>query len=313
MIPISRSNSLRKLIRLARPQFLIAGLFLFVFGACWAILLGAPFSLARLVLGYLVFMPAHLSISFSNDYFDVEADRHGEPTFFSGGTRILVDHPELRNPAKRIAVILILCSLLFGLFFQIVYSPPIWFMGLVILGNLTGWFYSAPPLRLAYHGLGELAMIFSIGLLIPALGYLVTSGHIDKDGMLFTVPLMLYGLAFILSVENPDMEADRLGKKMTWVARRGRSFGFSVTGAALLLATLFFLCIPWLTSRTYPLNFRFLGALSLLPLGAGCIGWLKRPLVKEPAARIVFWILLSYAVFCLLADGYLIFLILNRS
>jgi 1,4-dihydroxy-2-naphthoate octaprenyltransferase len=274
--------------------------------------LGAPFYLPRILLGYLVFLPAHLSISFSNDYFDVDADQHGKPTLFSGGTGILVNHPGLRNPAKWVAISLILCSLALGVLFQIMYSTPIWFLGLVLLGNLLGWSYSAPPLRLAYRGLGELAMVFSIGLLIPALGYLATSGHINPDGLLFTIPLMLYGLAFILSVENPDMESDRLGNKRTWVARKGRSFGFSLTGASLLLATLFFFCIPWLTSRTYPVDFHILGILSLLPLGAGLFGLLKRPVEKLPATRVVYGILIAFAAFCILAVGYMVFLVFSQ-
>jgi len=261
-----------------------------------------------MLLGYLVLMPAHLSVSYSNDYFDVDVDRHGKPTLFSGGSGILVNHPELREPAKWVAIALILSSLTFGILFQIVYSTPVWFLGLVVLGNLLGWFYSAPPLSLAYRGLGELAMVISIGLLVPGLGYLVTSGHIDQDGLLFSLPLMLYGLAFILTVENLDMESDRLGSKRTWVARKGRSFGLSLTGAAVLLATLFLFCLPWLTSRTYPMDFRFLGILSLLPLGAGCIGWLKRPLEKSPATRVVYGMMTALAAFCILADGYMVFL-----
>jgi 1,4-dihydroxy-2-naphthoate octaprenyltransferase len=261
-----------------------------------------------MLLGYLVLLPAHLSVSYSNDYFDVNVDRHGKPTFFSGGSGVLVNHPSLRKPAKWVAIALIMCSLALGIMFQIVYSYPLWFSGLVALGNLIGWFYSAPPIRLAYRGLGELAMIFTIGLLIPGLGYLGTSGHIDQDGLVFIIPLMLYGLAFILSVEIPDMESDRSGNKRTWVARKGRSFGFIVTGAVLLLATLFFLCFPRLTSRIYPLDFGFLGFLSILPLGAGCIGLVKRPLEKLSATRVVYGIMISLAAFCILADGYLVFL-----
>lgn len=278
------------LLKVARPQFLIAGLALFVFGAVWAILLGAPFSLPRILPGYLILIPAHLSISYSNDYFDVDVDRYGKPTFFSGGSGILVAHPGLRNPAKWVALALIFCSLAVGIWFQFLYSTPILFLGLVVVGNLSGWFYSAPPLKLAYRGLGELVMVMSIGLLIPGLGYLVTSGHIDQEGTIFSAPLMLYGLAFILLVEIPDMESDRLGDKKNWVANKGRGFGFSVTGASLLLATLFFFCFPWLTSRIYPVDFHFLGILSLLPLGAGLFGLLKRPVEKLPATRVVYGI-----------------------
>jgi 1,4-dihydroxy-2-naphthoate octaprenyltransferase len=300
-----------KLFRVARPQFLISGLALFAFGVSWAVLLGAPFSLSRILLGYLVLLPAHLSISYSNDFFDVDVDKYDKPTFFSGGSGVLVDHPGLRNPAKWTALTLILCSLALAIVFQIVYSFPIWFLGFVVLGNLIGWFYSAPPLRLAYRGLGELSMTFSIGLLIPGYGYLVTSGQMNQDGLLFIVPLMLYGLAFILSVEIPDMESDRLGNKRTWVARKGRGFGFTVIAASFLLATLYFLCFPWLTSRIYPLDFRFLGILSLVPLAAGTIGLLKRPMEKRSATRVVNGIVITIAAFCLMVDAYLLYLILR--
>ncbi len=300
-----------KLFRVARIQFLICGMALFAFGALWAVLLGAPVYLSRILLGYLVLLPAHLSISYSNDYFDIDVDKYDKPTIFSGGSGVLVDNPGLRIPAKWIAITLILCSLALGIVFQILYSFPIWFLGIVLLGNLLGWFYSAPPIRLAYRGLGELSMAISIGLLIPGFGYLVTSGQINMDGLLFIIPLTLYGLAFILNVEIPDMESDRLGNKRTWVARKGRGFGFTVIAASFLLATLFFLCFPWLSSRNYPLEFRILGILSLMPLAAGCIGLLRRPVEKQLATQVVNGIMIAIAAFCFLVDGYFVYLVFN--
>jgi len=309
---MNRNASMTQLLRVARPQFLIAGLALFVFGACWAVLLGAPVSLSRMLFGYLVLLPAHLSVSYSNDYFDVDVDKHDKHTFFSGGTGILVDHQELRKPAEWTAIALILVSLALGIVFQIVYSFPIWFLGFVVLGNLLGWFYSAPPLRFAYRGLGELSIVFSVGLLMPAFGYLVANGQLTPDGLLFSVPLMLYSLASILTVEIPDMESDRLGNKRTWVAQKGRGFGFAVIAASLLLATLFFFCVPWLTSRSYPVDFRFLGGLSLIPLGAGGVGLLIRPTEKRSATRVVSGMMIALAAFCALADAYMVYMSLNQ-
>src|SRR4030042_3147483 len=89
-----RNASMSKLFRVARPQFFISGLALFAFGVAWAVLLGAPFSLSRILLGYLILLPAHLSVSYSNDYFDVDVDKHDKPTFFSGGSGVLVDRSE---------------------------------------------------------------------------------------------------------------------------------------------------------------------------------------------------------------------------
>ena len=131
-----RESQMIKLLKIARLQFLISGLALFVFGALWAILLGAPFSLSRILFAYLVLIPAHLSISYSNDYFDVEVDKHDKPTLFSGDSSILVNHPRLRKPALWIAIALILISLVLGIAFRIIYSFPIWFPGFAILGNL---------------------------------------------------------------------------------------------------------------------------------------------------------------------------------
>jgi 1,4-dihydroxy-2-naphthoate octaprenyltransferase len=296
-----------KLFHLARPQFLIASLAIFIIGASWAILLGAPFSLPRVGLSYMIILTAHLSVSFSNDYFDVEVDKHGIPSLFSGGSGILVEHPKLRKPALWIAITLNCCSMGLGILFLWMYSYPFWFLGYVAVSNLLGWFYSAPPLRLAYRGLGELLTAFTSGFLVPGMGYLVLRGYLNSDGMLFTIPLMLYGLAFILTVEIPDMEADRLGYKQTWVARKGRSFGFTAVGALLLAATGFFFYVPYIYSHAFPLDFRLLGFLSLLPLGTGMFGLVKRPADRLTATKLSNWIIITTAVFFILMDVVLVF------
>ena len=298
-----------KLLRVGRPQFLIAGLALFVFGALLAVRLGAPFSLARLLLGYLVVLPAQLSVHYSNDYFDVAADRSGASTLVSGGSGVLLEHPELRTPVKWIAVALIVCSLGMGLVFLQRYAYPFWIFGFVAIGNLVGWCYSAPPLRLSSRGLGEPAYTFTGGLLIPGMGYLAMNRTLNLAGASLLMPLLLYGLASILSVENPDVEADRLGGKRTWPARKGRGFGFTLVGACLLAATGYFFIFPWLSAWRVPVDFHILGLLSLLPLSAGMAGWIKRPLQREPATRIAIWTVLALAVFSILADGYLLTLV----
>ena len=138
-----------KLLRVGRLQFLIPGLTLFVFGALLAVRLDAPFSMPRLVLGYLVILPAQLSVHYSNDYFDVAVDKPGGATPFSGGSGVLVEHPELRKPAMWIAVALIGCSLGTGLAFMWAYAYSFRMFGFVVIGNLLGWCYSAPPFRLS--------------------------------------------------------------------------------------------------------------------------------------------------------------------
>jgi 1,4-dihydroxy-2-naphthoate octaprenyltransferase len=183
--------------------------------------------------------------------------------------------------------------------------------GFVVIGNLLGWCYSAPPFRLSSRGLGEPAFTFIGGVLIPGMGYMVTKGKLDLAGAFILVPLLLYGLASILSVEIPDIEADRLGDKRTWVARMGRGVGFTIVGSCLLAATGYFFVFPLLSRGQLPLDFHILGLLSLLPLSVGIVGLIQKPLQREPATRIAIWTVLTLAIFSILADGYLIFLVIH--
>lgn len=291
-----------KLLQLARPQFLIASVALFTMGASWAIILGSPFSLGRILLGYLIILPAHLSVSYCNDYFDMDADKHGKPSLFSGGSGILVEQPQLRNPALWIAIALNLFSVGLGILFMLKFSYPLWFLTYVVASNLIGWIYSAPPFKLVYRGYGELLTAFTSGCIVPGMGLLAVSGNLNRDGLIFMIPLTLYGLVFILSVEIPDMEADFLGEKKTWVVQKGRKFGFTAIGSLLLIATGYFFLIPYLYSYTLPLDFRILGLFSLLPLAMGFLGWVKRPTGRQIALKLVNTLIGALAVFFILTD-----------
>ena len=82
--------------------------FLYLFGSCLALISGASFDVTRFILGYMIVFIAQLSVSFSNDYFDIEADRFTKKTLFSGGSKVLVEHPELRRFSKWLAISLII-------------------------------------------------------------------------------------------------------------------------------------------------------------------------------------------------------------
>jgi 1,4-dihydroxy-2-naphthoate octaprenyltransferase len=137
----------RDLIRLGRFRFLAAGALCFGLGALLALRSGAPWDPWRLILGYAIFGCGHLSIHFSNEYFDREADRHGAAGAFSGGTGVLVARPDLAPLAHRIALGLIGCSLSLALLYQALFRPGPGFLPFIAAGNLMGWYYSAPPWR----------------------------------------------------------------------------------------------------------------------------------------------------------------------
>lgn len=269
------TRALREFIRLGRIPFLLSGFIPFTAGALLALLLGAQFTPDRFLVGYAAMAAAHLSVHYSNDYFDADADRFVETTAISGGSGVLAVHPALKPAALLAAVALMAVSVLIGYLFVTVYAYPVVFLAFGIAGNLLGWFYTAPPLAFAYHKLGEVANMITFGLLMPGAGYFVAAGTLDLAFFAFAVPLCLYGLVFITSVEIPDMEGDIAGGKPTLVARRGRVFGFSLIALAATLATATLLLFA-LAGTFAPVDFRPVALISFVPLGIALWGFSHR-------------------------------------
>ena len=262
---------LLEILRMGRPHFLGGGILLFLFGAGIAISGGGIADAQRIAFAYLALFAGQLSVSYSNDYFDAEVDRRAKRTLFSGGSGVLVRRPDLKPVAKKIALLLIAASMAFAIASVAFFGMPAEFLAVAALGNLVGWFYSAPPLKLAYRGLGEISTSFTAGFLMPVTGFLAVAGGINWDFALFSVPLFLCGVSFILSVQAPDAESDRKGGKWTFAARNGGKSALALSAFAAACASLCFFAIlfsgawqgaalPWISAASLlPALFGFAG------------------------------------------------------
>jgi len=77
-------------LRMGRPHFLIGGLLLHWLGVALALASGAPLRLPALLWGQAAVTAIQLMTHYSNDYFDLAADRaNPTPTHWSGGSRVL--------------------------------------------------------------------------------------------------------------------------------------------------------------------------------------------------------------------------------
>lgn len=303
------TRSIPAMLKLGRLHMVVAGFVLFSLGGLIALYDGAPFGPGRFALGFLIVMFAHLAMHYSNDYWDAEADRFGEPTTFTGGSGVLVRNPQLRPVARRLALALMLCSLAFSVIFALTFSFPAWLLGYALLGNLLGWFYAAPPIRLSYRGLGEISTAITIGFLLPGLGYLTTSGGMAASFWLLMIPLLCYGVAFILSVQIPDMEADRLGAKRTLVTRIGRRAGFVWAGIAYMAGTVTLLLASLVVREPRLAWLPALTLFSLVPSATGLVGLVRRPEDRRSAIGLVNAMLTGLITFVVLSDIYLIYLL----
>lgn len=301
-------DQLLKIIKIAEFQFVFGGFLYFSFGALFAVLLGAEFSLSKFIFGYSIFFMAHLSMQFSNEYFDVDCDKYGDPTPFSGGSGVLVENPDLRKFSIGFSVTLMAISIIIATIFMTIYSYSLVFLLFVIFGNLLAWFYAAPPIKLSYRGLGEIATILT-GIIFPGMGFLTLTGTLDTFFFIFAGAIMLYQTLFINAVQIPDMEVDKMGGKQTIIVKRGRKFGFTLIGISGTLATLYFLLIS--LTNIYPsINFFIVSIISLIPLTFALLAYLNRTEDKIPAMNLVNRVLSSLFIFGILLNLYFIYLLI---
>lgn len=263
------------LFRLARLHFLFPGFLLFLMGYLLAIFSGINSDLFKFLFGYLIFSLAHLSISFSNDYFDRISDINSEKTSFTGGSKVLVENPKLAGLAFKIAILLLVGSATGIVVFALFYGYSVWFVIYGIMGGLIGYFYTAPPLKFSYRGLGELVSIFSIGFVIPGMGSLVAYGSLIQSLALFVFPLSCYGLFFILTVEMPDLESDKIAKKNNMIVKWGGKTGHILISISTALATLSILVLEISGLIEIYLPMGLFTIISLIPFFAALRGLIK--------------------------------------
>jgi 1,4-dihydroxy-2-naphthoate octaprenyltransferase len=278
---------------------------LYLMGYLVAVNGGADLGLEEFVFGYFILGTAQLSVSFSNDYFDRHADVESVKTAFSGGSKILIEHPELEQTALRIAVFLLGFSIVGGAVFTVVFRFPFWFFIFVLCGGLIGWFYTAPPLKFAYRGLGELAAMLVIGFFIPGMGYFVASGALDYLFYLFVFPLICYGLFFILTVELPDVECDKTAQKSNILVKWGRKAGNRICVLANILGTTSLLTILFTGAVSKMFDSTLIAVFSFLPLIASLMG-INFPDNRDAIKKQVTVNIGSLILFLLLTDANLL-------
>jgi len=263
---------LPNILRIIRVHIVAGGVLAFSLGALLALASGGSFDLARVVLAYVVMLLGDLSAHYSNDYFDIEVDKHIEQKKIFAGSAILVNHPNLRSLSKSISISLLVCSNILAVLIFLFLGATIEIFIVILGASLVGWFYSAPPPRLISRGFGEVAVACVTGFAIPALGYLAVRGQFDPLFVYLAVPFVMYGFMLSLSLEAPDAEIDRKGGKRNLFVRKGERSVFSLILALTVSATLAFFVYSWLVTSAV-VDLGVVALFSIVPLIAGLAGF----------------------------------------
>ena len=211
-----------------------------------------PIDLGWLMLVVIAVLSLETAKNASGEIFDYRsgADQAVDPedrSPFSGGKRVLVDGLLTVRQTALVSGLGYAAGIGAGLAIVFLREPRILWLGVV--GVACAWFYHAPPLALAYRGLGELAVGLCYGPAIVAGTYLVLRRDLSSELLLLSVPLGLLITAFLWINEFPDYAADRMVGKRTLVVELGkpraaRVFGFLVAGAFVILLGLPILGLP---------------------------------------------------------------------
>ena len=158
---------------------------------------------------------AHLAINVTNDIFDTLSgadDANTTPTQFSGGSRVAVyDLVSIRGLA-RLALALFAAAAAIGLLLVAVTgSSTLLWIG--VAGIALGVAYTAPPLKLVYRGLGELAVALGFGPIMLLGAYVVQTGRLAWEPLVLSlVPGILIALILFVN-EIPDRRGDARGRQ----------------------------------------------------------------------------------------------------
>ena len=298
-----------KILKLGRIHFIIPGFLIYLSGSLFSVLTGSDFEIKKFILGYFSLFLAQLSVSYSNDYYDMESDKKSNATIFSGGSKVLVNNPELKYISKWIAISLIILSLILAATITLIFKINYIFLIIIVLVNTIGWFYSATPIKFSYRNLGELAIIICLGIALPVTGYIVLSNNISFNLFIFTVPFAIYSFVFALNVEIPDFEADRYANKKNLISTFGRKPGYFIMLITSLVSTLYLFIISSIDIIGKFIDYKIYGYFSLLPFLTILITFIYFVNTKKFSIKLIMFNLSSLLLFLVFNNIYMYILI----
>ncbi|MFN3593930.1 MAG: prenyltransferase [Thiobacillaceae bacterium] len=277
---------LKRYLLATRPAFLAITLAGCLLGFATARHAGVALDPYSAGLTLLLALLAHAGVNVLNDYYDHlnGSDPHNTDRLYpyTGGSRFIQNG--VMSPRQTLAFGLLL--------FAAVTAGGVWLIGLTgpglfwigLAGMTLGWAYSAPPLKLAHRGLGELAVLAGFLLVVVGADY-VQRGAFAPLPWIAGLPYALLTVNVLYINQFPDRRADLLAGKRHWVARlppRQAAWGYPL----ILLTALSWLSIAcglgWLPPWTL---LALVGVAPALPATLALHRYAETPAFLIPAIR----------------------------
>lgn len=203
---------------------------------------GEPVHWDRFALTFLGLIALQAGVNVVNDLFDDASGLDADPSFaknaFPLGSRVIQSGVLTRRGMWALAAACFGTGLGCGLALDRFYAGHVVLM-IGAAGFLFGFFYTAPPLKLAYYGVGEPVIFLLFGPLAGLGTYYVQTGTFTLPALLLSCVVGLLDTAILFMHHFPQRDADAKHGKKTPIVRLGAK------GAARL--------VPWLLALPFAL------------------------------------------------------------
>jgi len=175
-------------------------------------------------LTLLGMLAAQGAVNLVNDYFDDASGLDADPDFeklpFPLGSRVIQTGALSKRGVAAFAAACGATAVACGLLLW-ARSPGNTVLWICLTGAALGYFYTAPPLRIAYHGAGEPVTFLLFGPLAGAGTAYAQTGRVTPACLLVSSVVGLLAMAILYMHHFPQHDADKRHGKRTPVVRLG--------------------------------------------------------------------------------------------
>ncbi|MCK4511782.1 prenyltransferase [bacterium] len=237
------SNKLLLFMRAARAPFLTVSVMPVLIGATlpfWLRPDGWTFSVAHLVEMIVAVVLLHMGANLGNGYYDHVSGAdpaNPNPGVLSGGSGLITSGALSAGFFLKSSIVCFALGAALGLHLNFV-QPGNLVLVVGFIGIALAHFYTAPPVKLAYRGLGEIAVGLAFGVLPVVGSYYVQTGMVSWRVVMASLPIS-FAVVLVLWVNQiVDFKSDRdTGKRNLVVVMGTAAAG---RGMVLVLALLTF-------------------------------------------------------------------------
>jgi len=188
----------------------------------------------------------HIALNLTDDYFDYHAcvDRNSSINTnpYSGGSGTLTGGKIKRSQMRLVFTLAYLATIGIGLYLCVVQTW--WILAFGLFGMGSSFFYTAPPIRYGYRGLGEISQLINFSFTIGMGAYVAQTVSFSWKVLWILLPLGFMMFAMIIINEIPDRTDNDAAGKKTLVVRFGSSSAIRFYGIAMIMAFVVILLTP---------------------------------------------------------------------